>query len=1092
MTTFDTRYKALNSAQRQAVDMIDGPLLVVAGPGTGKTELLSMRAANILRKTDTLPENILCLTFTDSGANAMRERLSDIIGPDAYKVAIHTFHSFGTEVIGQNNEYFYHGARFEPADEMHSYEILRSIFEELDYSHPLASKLGSTYTHLDDTLKVISELKRAGLTSDELLKIIETNEVCLDDIEDDLSTIFSGKISIKMLEPLTAIAQRVAALERPELPKAITPLVNALALSMAHMYDETTTLNKTTPITAWRNQWLEKDEHGTFVFKDRKRHTKLRAVAVIYFTYLTRMEEAGLYDYDDMILNVVHGMETQPELRFNLQEKYHYIMVDEFQDTNLAQLRILFDLTESIDTEPNVMAVGDDDQAIYSFQGADVNNIHRFREQYPSHQSVVLTDNYRSTRQVLDAARDVIVQGGGRLETTMDIDKMLTAHSLHKDDVELNEFSSNEQERAWIADEVAKLLKKGVKPDTIAILARQHRELIALLPHLYQHSLSINYERRDNVLELESIKTLKLLADICVSITEQQHDIANSLLPGLLSHPMYGFSAESIWRLSLASQRNHQSWLETMMAQEVFNPIAQWFIERAARVSHEPVEMYLDILMGVPTETVGDEENKFTSPFYAYYFGPDVLKKRPDAYIVALEALRTIRDQLRAYQQTEAQTVQDFLSFIELHEEMSAPIMSVRRRADNIDGAIHLMTAHKSKGMEFDHIFIVGAVDSMWGDSVRSRSRLIGYPENLQLAPAGSTYDERLRLFFVAMTRAKKSLTISYALSDVRGRVMLPASFLLGTKLTPRVTNYASTIEQETTQQELLWHEHITAQPTSDMKELLAPSLETYKLSSTHLNNFIDLIRGGPAHFLMNNLLRFPQAKSANAAYGTAVHAALSRAHAHFTATGERRPIEDILGDFDLELRAQHLSLEDTAIYSRRGIDSLRKFLTEHYESFSPLQKTELSFAGQGVIVNEARLTGSLDLLDLNEKIIIVTDYKTGKPSRDWKGATDYEKIKLHKYRQQLLFYQLLCEKSRDYSRYTFGGGVLQFVEPSPSGKIYALDYSFTEEEKDEFVKLINAVWRCIITLNLPDVSDFEPSYKGVLAFEQWLIDSNT
>lgn len=1071
--------------------MIDGPLLVVAGPGTGKTELLSMRAANILRKTDTLPENILCLTFTDSGANAMRERLSDIIGPDAYKVAIHTFHSFGTEVIGQNNEYFYHGARFEPADEMHSYEILRSIFDELDYSHPLAGKLGCAYTHLDDTLKVISELKRAGLTSDELLKIIETNEACLDDIEENLSSIFSDKISLKMLEPLVAVAQRVAAQIPPELPKAMTPLVNALALSMAHTYDETATLKKTTPITAWRNQWLEKDEHGTFIFKDRKRHAKLRAVAVIYFTYLTRMEEAGLYDYDDMILNVVHGMETQPELRFNLQEKFHYIMVDEFQDTNLAQLRILFDLTESIDTEPNVMAVGDDDQAIYSFQGADVNNIHRFREQYPAHKSVVLTDNYRSTRQVLDAARDVIVQGGGRLETTMEIDKMLTSHSTHKADVVLNEFTSSEQERAWIADEVANLLKKGVKPDTIAILARQHRELIALLPHLYQHSLSINYERRDNVLELESIKTLKLLADICVSIAEQQHDIANSLFPELLSHPMYGFSAESIWRLSLASQRNHQSWLETMMTQEVFTPVAQWFVERAARVSHEPAEMYLDILMGVPSETVGDDENKFISPYYAFYFGPDVLKERPDAYIVALEALRTIRDQLRAYQQTEAQTVQDFLSFIELHEEMNAPIMSIRRRADNIDGAIHLMTAHKSKGMEFEHVFIIGAVDSMWGDRVRSRSRLIGYPENLQLAPAGNTYDERLRLFFVAMTRAKKSLTISYSVSDERGRAMLPASFLLGTTLTPHVTSYAPTIEQETAQQKLLWHEHITAHPTTSMKELLMPSLETYKLSSTHLNNFIDLTRGGPAHFLMNNLLRFPQAKSANAAYGSAVHAALNRAHAHFTATGERRPIEDILGDFDTELHAQHLSLEDTAVYSRRGIDSLRKFLTEHYESFSPLQKTELSFAGQGVVVDKARLTGSLDLLDFDEKNITVTDYKTGKPSRDWKGATEYEKIKLHKYKQQLLFYQLLCEKSRDYSRYTFAGGVLQFVEPSPSGAIYALNYSFTEEEKFEFVKLINAVWKCIISLDLPDVSDFEPTYKGVLAFEQWLIDSS-
>ncbi|RYF27436.1 MAG: ATP-dependent helicase, partial [Chloroflexi bacterium] len=113
---FTTRYKNLNESQKIAVDTIDGPVMVVAGPGTGKTELLSMRAANILKRTDTLPENILCLTFTESGAAAMRQRLVSIIGKDAYKVAIHTFHSFGSEVISQNREFFYRGAEFRPAD----------------------------------------------------------------------------------------------------------------------------------------------------------------------------------------------------------------------------------------------------------------------------------------------------------------------------------------------------------------------------------------------------------------------------------------------------------------------------------------------------------------------------------------------------------------------------------------------------------------------------------------------------------------------------------------------------------------------------------------------------------------------------------------------------------------------------------------------------------------------------------------------------------------------------------------------------------------------------------------------------------------
>ena len=152
---FKKRYQLLNPAQRLAVDTIDGPLMVVAGPGTGKTELLSVRVANILQKTDALPSNILCLTFTDSGAVAMRQRLASLIGPEAYKVSIQTFHSFGSEVINSNGEYFYHGAHFRPADELSSYEILTGLLDKLPHSSPIVSKMNGSYSHLGDIKRTI-------------------------------------------------------------------------------------------------------------------------------------------------------------------------------------------------------------------------------------------------------------------------------------------------------------------------------------------------------------------------------------------------------------------------------------------------------------------------------------------------------------------------------------------------------------------------------------------------------------------------------------------------------------------------------------------------------------------------------------------------------------------------------------------------------------------------------------------------------------------------------------------------------------------------------------------------------------------------
>ena len=1090
MTNFSSRYKNLNAAQKQAVDTIDGPLLVIAGPGTGKTELLSMRTANILQKTDTLPENILCLTFTDSGATAMRERLSQIIGPAAYKVAIHTFHSFGTEVINQNNQYFYQGANFKPADELAQYEILTSIFDELDYTNPLASKLGDEYTHRRDAARVISELKQAGLTSDELLAIIQANETVLDAVEPDLMRIFGEKISTTMLTHLVPLAQKVAALVQPNLPPGITPLANVLALSMAHAFDAAVETGKTNALTAWRNQWMEKNESGEFVFKDRKRYIKLRAMSHVYYSYLTRMEQAGLYDYDDMILNVIHAMELHKDLSYNLQEKYHYILVDEFQDTNLAQLRILFDLTSSVTGDaPNIMAVGDDDQAIYSFQGADVNNIHRFAAQYPGFHSIVLTDNYRSASTILESARTVITQGGDRLEQTMGLNKKLTAHASPDNPlVSLHELSHTSNERSWIAKKIKERIAAGTAPDSIAILARRHQELIALAPYLVDAGIPIRYERRENILDSPVVQTLELIARVVVAIAESNHSEANSQLPELLAHPMYGFTPESIWRLSITSARNHLSWLETMIASTEFKPFSEWLITQAASIAREPLELVIDRLIGLPSDTVGDEVVGFRSPFYHYYFGEESKNTHAQHYIEALESLRTMRDHLREYKPDQLLLLTDLLDFIDAHRQLGTRITSVQR-INTADAAVQLMTAHKSKGLEFDHIYVIGAIDSAWGERVRSRSRLIGYPANLPLAPSGGSYDERLRLFYVAMTRAKQSLTVTYSAADDLERTQLLASFLTDTGLHPIKEVHTKTTRELVQDQEIAWHDRLTAHPTASMHDLVRPILDTYKLSITHLNNFIDISRGGPTHFLLSNLLRFPQAKSANAAYGTVIHRTLQKAHNHLSATGERRPVEDVLGDFVAELHDQHLSRDDELLYAKRGADSLNVFLRNCYDGFLPGQKTELNFANQGVVINEARLTGALDVVTLEGQEIVVTDYKTGKPSRDWQGKTDWEKIKLHKYRQQLMFYQLLTEHSRDYSKYDFQRGVLQFVEPDAAGRVHALDASFTREELADFAKLIGAVWQSIMKLDFPDISDYDPTYKGILQFEADLID---
>ncbi|MEP7204564.1 MAG: ATP-dependent DNA helicase [Candidatus Saccharibacteria bacterium] len=1104
---FKKRYATLNDAQRRAVDIIDGPVMVIAGPGTGKTELLSVRAANILQKTDTLPENILCLTFTDSGASAMRQRLVGIIGKDAFKVAIHTFHSFGSEVINQYGEYFYQGAHFRPADELSRYEIIRTIFDGLGHNNPLHIKMNGEYTYLSDSLSVISELKKSGLTSDELLEILDANDAVIQKTEQLLSPIFADRISKATAGRLAAHVEAIRGSGVEVSIQTIALLSSVIADSLSDAVEAAEADNSTKPVTSWRNHWFKKDEHGAFILKSHERQAKLRAVSSIYEQYLARMEEAELYDFDDMILRVVHGLEVFDELRFNLQEKYQYIMVDEFQDTNMAQMRIVHNLTNNIaqGDSPNVLVVGDDDQAIFSFQGADVSNIINFQINYPKARLIALRDNYRSGKTILTSARDIIVQGTERLEDRIDeLNKSLLARTkIGPGVVELLETETTADERHWIVEHIKAAIETGKKPADVAVLTRRHKEIEKLLPYFVRAGIAVQYERRDNVLDQPPVVLIEQLAHVLIALYLGHYKEVNAQLPQVLSHPAWGIDPMSLWKLSLAASSNQTHWLDAMATLPEFIPLQKWLVTTSLSIPHMPLEPVLDIMIGKSDSQAADSEHdddsettpvlekQFISPLYGYFFSDDKLAHHSEQYIRYLEALRTIRTKLRDYNPIEIPTLETFIEFIGLHRSIGSGITSVRP-ASLKDDAVQLMTVHKAKGLEFDTVYIANAIDTVWGERARSRNRLISYPENLPLSPVGDTSEERLRLFYVAATRAKNELFVSYSLTDDSNKATDRASFLVDTDLQPTTltTNHNLTDPLETA--EIRWYESLTQSNRATLKELLAPQLEQYQLSVTHLTNFLDVTRDGPQNFLLQNLLRFPQAMSPASAYGSAVHATLQLAHAHLAAHGQRQAVEDILHNFETSLEEQHLSRIDFDTYLQKGSDDLQAFLMFAYDSFTASQKTELNFKSQHVVVGEAHLSGALDLVDVAlDRTVVVTDYKTGKPSRDWIGKTDYEKIKLHKYKQQLMFYKLLIENARDYRHHSVERGVIQFVEPTRAGDIIALTTDFSAAEQAQFARLIDAVWRRIVNFELPDTSAYSPTLKGILAFEQDLIDNN-
>ena len=213
----------------------------------------------------------------------------------------------------------------------------------------------------------------------------------------------------------------------------------------------------------------------------------------------------------------------------------------------------------------------------------------------------MLTDNYRSAADILTAARGVITQGTDRLENTIDgLSKQLTAHASGSGaQVEIQEFASVSEERAGVAQQIAELIKRGEKPEHITVIARHHKELIELLPYLYRQNLTVNYERHDDILEQDIIQTLDKLARVVMAIHQNNLDVANSLLPEVIAHPAFGFSALDIWRLSLHAYNHRQLWLESMLANSTFRPFGEWLLERAKDVPNLPLEEQLDKLLGL-------------------------------------------------------------------------------------------------------------------------------------------------------------------------------------------------------------------------------------------------------------------------------------------------------------------------------------------------------------------------------------------------------------------------------------------------------------------------------------------------------------
>lgn len=1111
MGVFQERYKQLNDAQKQAVDSIDGPLLVIAGPGTGKTELLSLRTANILQQTDATAGNILCLTFTDNAARNMRERLEGIIGADAHHVAIHTFHSFGSEIINQYPEFFSLRSMLQSVDELGNYELLHSIFSDLPHSNPLSTKVGEDFIFLKSTQAIIGWLKQNAITPDELSEILKANINFIDQAIDHVNQVFVVTPSAKQLPAYIGLIDKL----KPLIGESLYNFVDYGQLCLSELQqaiDETDPSGRyAKPVTAWRNAWLEKTGQGRYRFKDAGSSLKkLRAVIKIYQQLRDQMAQRGLYDFDDMIVEVVHAIENNQELKLNLQERYQYILIDEFQDTNKAQLRIAKALGDNPINEgrPNIMAVGDDDQAIYAFQGAESSNMLDFINSYRDVSLVTLTENYRSSKTILDSSREVALQASNRLEGSLaNIDKTLNANSKTNIDIVSHQVMPSElQQYQWVAEQISQHLKTGTKPGQIAVLAPRHKYLERLMPYIIDKQIPVAYERREDILESPIIKQLLTMARLVHNLSLGNHSAVDPLMAEVLTYEFWSLPLEEVAKISLQCYKERKHWLEVMLesSQPTIKAIANWLLETVRHSHTQPLEYLLDRLIGSPDEhshssAPTDTTENFHSPLRQFYFNNQRLEKQTGNYLELLGQLSTLRQQLRSWQPDRRLYLADLITFTDLHARAKIKIVDTNPHTQTTE-AVQVMTAYKAKGLEFEVVFVINAQDDVWGARARTLSDLIRLPRNLPIKPTGSSVDDRLRLLFVAMTRAKHSLFITSYTHNLNNKLSSGLSFIGGhaegsQNIHPSLQPKHHSKVTELRAIELLSTDwlHQFSDLIADKPSLMKPLLDNYKLSATHLNNFLDVTKSGPEYFLVHNLLRFPQSIAPQAAYGDAMHKVMQWLYS-VIASGSQPNKDETIALFKDVLQRKHLNNTDEKLFYQRGLNSLQLLLDNKLTSFNPQAIIERNFSSEGVIVAGAHLTGKIDKLEIIKPgAMKVTDFKTGKPAQSWRGRDDYEATKLHKYQQQLMFYKLLVENSGFFGKqYKVDSGALEFLEADEDGQLRPpLELTLNDSpEIERFKLLISAVWQRIMKLDFPDTSKYPKNTSGIKKFEQDLLDS--
>ncbi len=610
-------YDTLNPMQREAVFTTEGPLLVLAGAGSGKTRALTHRVAYLIEEKGVKPWNILAITFTNKAAGEMRERVNQLVDFGADSVWVSTFHSLCVRILRRFIENLGYTTDFSIYDSDDTKTLMKQIFKDLEVNQKVLKERG--------VLGVISSAKNEMISPEEFL----------------LSAKADGD-------------------------------------------------------------------------------SRLQRIGELYMEYQKRLKKNNALDFDDLLVKTVELFQAKQEVLEYYQDRFRYIMVDEYQDTNTVQFKLVSLLAAKY---RNICVVGDDDQSIYRFRGANIKNILSFEETFPGAKVIKLEQNYRSTKMILDSANEVIKNNAGRKDKTLWTENEVGERPVFR------EFGSSFDEAEWV---VRDIVKKGGPWKDYAILYRTNAQSRLFEEKCIAYNLPYRLVGGVNFYQRKEIKDI-----LCYlkTIANGRDDLA---VQRIINVPKRGIGAMSVARVNMFAMENDMS-----------------FYEALERVQAVPGIGKAALKIGVFTDQIGEFRKMLREEKTIKDVIEAVLEKtgyreelKEEGEVEAESRLENIEELINKavsyWESADEPSLSEFLEEVALVADIDS--------MDESEDRIILMTLHSAKGLEFPYVYLVGMEDGL-------------FPSMMSLMEGPEALEEERRLCYVGITRAEKLLTLTAAKS---------------------------------------------------------------------------------------------------------------------------------------------------------------------------------------------------------------------------------------------------------------------------------------------------------------------------------------